>query len=290
MSMALFDRVVMVDWSANSTPKRGRDSIWLADSATGEAINPPTRFTAMDIVRSITADTTSDRLLIGFDFSFGYPMGFASALNGNPDAGWADVWSWLADSVSDDDRNRNDRLDIASAVNRRLGSGPFWGYPGKARSDSLPRTRPASYAPFDEFRIAEHRVRAAGHRPFSSWQLAYPGSVGSQMMLGMRCLELLRRDALIGPRLRIWPFETGIGADSAVVEHGQVLIAEIWPSMFPIDADRHPIRDAAQVLTMVDHIMGLDTAGELSTWFEPRLSADERRVVLSEEGWTLGVL
>jgi hypothetical protein len=41
---------------------------------------------------------------------------------------------------------------------------------------------------------------------------------------------------------------------------------------------------------MVDHIMGLDTAGELSTWFEPRLSADERRVVLSEEGWTLGVL
>ena len=288
--MALFDRVVMVDWSANSTPKRGRDSIWLADSSTDEALNPSTRTAAMDLIRSIIDDTASGRLLIGFDFSFGYPAGFASALTERAGAGWSDVWAWMADAVSDDDRNRNDRLDIAAVVNQRLGSGPFWGYPGPARMDALPRTRPAGYAPFDEFRIAEHRVRAAGHRPFSSWQLAYPGSVGSQMMLGMRCLELLRRDARIGSRLRVWPFETGLGVDSAIIEPGQVMFAEIWPSMFPIDGERHPIRDAAQVLTMVDHITGLDAAGELVAWFDPTLSDDERRVVLAEEGWTLGVM
>ena len=26
----MFDRFAVVDWSANSTPKRGRDSIWIA--------------------------------------------------------------------------------------------------------------------------------------------------------------------------------------------------------------------------------------------------------------------
>ena len=30
MSTALFDTYVMVDWSAESRPKRGADSIWLA--------------------------------------------------------------------------------------------------------------------------------------------------------------------------------------------------------------------------------------------------------------------
>ena len=35
-------------------------------------------------------------------------------------------------------------------------------------------------------------VRAEGHRPFSSPQLAYPGSVGSQMLMGIAWLERVR--------------------------------------------------------------------------------------------------
>jgi precorrin-8X/cobalt-precorrin-8 methylmutase len=289
----LFDRYVMVDWSANSTPKRGRDSIWIADSAKSRPVNPSTRAAAMELVCSIVDESAGERLLIGFDFSFGYPAGFASALTGDPTAGWAAVWAWLASAISDDERNRNDRLDVAAAVNERLagshGSAPFWGYPGRARTDALPRTRPVTYRPFDEFRLAEHRVRAEGHRPFASWQLAYPGSVGSQMMLGMRALELLRRDPRRGPRLRVWPFETGVGAASAVIDQGQVMLAEIWPSMFALRDGLHEVRDAAQVATMVADIAERDAAGCLVDWFDPPLDDDERRVVLAEEGWTLGV-
>lgn len=291
--MQLFDRYVMVDWSANSTPKRGRDSIWVADSAASGPVNPSTRAAAMDLVRSIVAEAGGDRLLVGFDFSFGYPAGFAAALTGDPSAGWAEVWAWLATAISDDERNRNDRLDVAAGVNERLmvshGSAPFWGYPGRERSDALSRTRPATYGPFDEFRIAEHRVRAAGHRPFPSWQLAYPGSVGSQMMLGMRALEILRRDPVCGSRLCVWPFDTGVGAASASIGPGQVMLAEIWPSMFPLRSDLHAVRDAAQVATMVAHIAELDGAGSLVEWFDPALTDAERAVVVAEEGWTLGV-
>ena len=278
---SLFDRVVMVDWSANSTPKRGRDSIWIADSRSPDVVNPSTRSEAIEIVEAVIENDPSDRVLIGFDFSFGYPAGFAKALTGSAD--WRALWAWFADHLFDGDRNRNDRLDVAAAMNEALaksGHGaPFWGYPGRERTDALPRTRPSTYAPFDEFRVAEHRVRAAGHRPFSSWQLAYPGSVGSQMMLGIRALELLRRRH--EDQIRIWPFEAG-GAP--------VTIAEIWPSMFPLDGGRHEIRDAAQVFTMVSTIAEHDHAGQLGEWFNPAMTDDERRVVMTEEGWTLGVL
>ena len=293
-----FDRYVMVDWSANSTPKRGRDSIWVAvGDATGrvaEPVNPPTRAAAMGVVRSTIDGCAGERLLLGFDFSFGYPAGFAAALTGEPSAGWSQVWAWLAENIGDDERNRNDRLDVAAAINARLmatrGSAPFWGYPGRVRDGALSRTRPVSYAPFDEFRITEHRVRAAGHRPFASWQLAYPGSVGSQMMLGMRALEILRRDPALGRRVRVWPFETGLGAGAVDLAAGEVLVAEIWPSMFDLRADLHPVRDAAQVATMVAHIAELDASGALDRWFDPELAQTERGVVLAEEGWTLGVL
>ena len=296
--MSRFDRYVMVDWSANSTPKRGRDSIWIAvgdaQGLIAEPTNPPTRAAAMDVVRSLVDACAGERVLLGFDFSFGYPAGFAAALTGDPDAGWSDVWVWLAAAISDDERNRNDRLAVASAINERLstthGSAPFWGYPGRDRDDVLLRTRPGSYAPFDEFRITERRVRAAGHRPFASWQLAYPGSVGSQMMLGMRALEFLRRDPALGRRLRVWPFDTGVGHDSNMLDRGEVLVAEIWPSMFELRADLHPVRDAAQVATMVTHIAEMDAAGALGPWFDPALDDVERAVVVAEEGWTLGVV
>ena len=53
--MGLFDRYIAVDWSAANTPRRGKDSIWIADSAM-DSINPPTRHEAMVII--------TDRLLV----------------------------------------------------------------------------------------------------------------------------------------------------------------------------------------------------------------------------------
>jgi precorrin-8X/cobalt-precorrin-8 methylmutase len=292
-----FDRVIMVDWSANSSPKRGRDSIWIAVGSPAQGVehlvNPPTRSAAMAWLVDLLGTTRHERVLVGFDFSFGYPAGFAAALTGRSEADWADVWRWMAQHLTDDDQNRNNRLDAMAQVNAQLqaavGTAPFWGYPGRARNDALGRTKPPSYAPFDQFRLTEHRVRTRGYRPFSAWQLAYNGSVGSQMLLGLRSLQGLRTHALLAGRTRVWPFETGLGAASIELAPGQVLVAEIWPSLIQFDSTAHPVRDAAQVLSMVRHLITLDAEGALTPWFDPALSGRELVTVLGEEGWTAGV-
>lgn len=287
----------MVDWSANSSPKRGRDSIWIASGTPSQGVehvvNPPTRAQAFAWLIDALSASRHERVLAGFDFSFGYPAGFAKALTGQSDATWSDVWTWMGEHLHDDDRNDNNRFEVMATVNARLrssfGSAPFWGYPGRERNDALPRKRPPSYAPFAEFRLTEQRVRAAGHRPFSAWQLAYNGSVGSQMLLGMRTLQRLRRHPTLAERLRVWPFETGLGPASCTLSAGEVLLAEVWPSMIPFDAAAHSVRDAAQVVTMVRHLLTADARGELASWFDVELTDSERQEVLAEEGWTLGV-
>jgi len=79
--MGLFDRYIAVDWSAANTPRTGKDSIWIADSAAAN-INPSTRHEAMAVVtdRLLAARADGERVMLGFDFVFGYPQGAADAI------------------------------------------------------------------------------------------------------------------------------------------------------------------------------------------------------------------
>ena len=286
--MSLFDRYVMVDWSAHSTPKRGRDSIWIASGTSRgrvDLVNPPTRHEAVALLTDLVLANAKERVLIGFDFSFGYPAGFAEAVLG-VGAGWSEVWAMLHERIADGATNTNNRFEVAAHLNASLdGTGPFWGHPG--RSAPVARHRPAP-GRLAEFRLTEQRVIDDGYRPFSSWQLAYPGSVGSQMLLGIARVEGLRRDPRLVDRCRVWPFETGFGTERIGGEPGSVVLAEIWPSMFPITS-AESVRDAAQVDSMVRLLRAVDRSGELAAWLTPSLSSEERRVALAEEGWTLGV-
>jgi len=78
-----FDTVVVVDWSANAVPKRGRDSIWscLLDAATGDVqvLNHPTRRCARDHLVQLLLARQQQRVLVGIDVPYGYPPGFARA-------------------------------------------------------------------------------------------------------------------------------------------------------------------------------------------------------------------
>ena len=61
--MPLFDSYLMVDWSAASTPKRGKDSIWWAlESRCGlqRVGNPATRVEARDDILVFTKGATND--------------------------------------------------------------------------------------------------------------------------------------------------------------------------------------------------------------------------------------
>ena len=289
---ALFDRVVVVDWSAASAPKRGRDSIWVAtideDGRTIE--NPATRHACEDRLRALLRAGSQERTLLGVDFSLGFPAGTATALglSGDP---WRSMWDLLASEIADDGRNRNNRFRVAADLNRRVGDGPgpFWGRPRKQVFDSLGMTKPVAPA-LPEWRVVERVLRAAGRRPFSSWQLLGAGCVGSQTLVGIPVIERLRR-ANPG-RVHVWPFTTGLVAP--MVGPGDVVVAEVWPSLIDIEAEvaggdqPGPVRDAVQVEALALHLAGLDGRGELGADFAPGVDAEVAHAVVAEEGWVLG--
>ena len=85
----LFDAYVMVDWSAASVPARGADSIWIAEARRHRAgveirepLNAPTRALAAAHLAGVIDShiAAGRRVLVGFDFAFGHPSGFARAL------------------------------------------------------------------------------------------------------------------------------------------------------------------------------------------------------------------
>ena len=296
----MFDQFVVVDWSANSTPKSGRDSIWIAvhDRTTERSVtNFPTRAAAESfLVEFFECDPTATTL-IGVDFSLGYPAGTAAAL-GLHGAPWSAMWALLADCITDDDRNVNNRFAVAAELNRRFtgGPAPFWGCPPSAASGQLNTTKPAggksaattaaspgSLAPF---RVVENVLRVQGHRPFSSWQLLGAGAVGSQSLLGIPRLHALRHR--FPDRVHIWPFTTGFGTPT--LDAGAIVVAEVWPSMLEVGHIGDRVRDAVQVSATARWFADTEAAGELDALFSPALLSEVSAAAIAEEGWVLGVV
>jgi hypothetical protein len=290
-----FDRIVVIDWSAHSAPKVGADSIWLAidDSVSVGAAsmvveNPATRACASRRLTSIVGAAGDSTTLIGVDFSLGYPAGTARALgcSGQP---WHAMWTLLADSIVDDERNGNNRFEFAAECNAVVGDGPgpFWGCPPRRRVEhcltAIKPVRSGSHPP--EWRHVEAVLRRSRRRPFSSWQLLGAGAVGSQSLLGIPVLERLRRR--FPDRVDIWPFTTGLRLPPN--RAGQVVVAEIWPTLVSRGATSASVRDARQVADVATWLRGLDLRGELREHFEPEVAAARRSGVVDEEGWVLGV-
>ncbi len=285
-----FDQIVVVDWSAQSAPKTGVDSIWLAlDDGTSVAVeNPPTRAVASARLTSIVGAAVESTTLIGVDFSLGYPSGTARAL-GCTGLPWRGLWTLLADSIADDVDNRNNRFEFAAACNALVGDGPgpFWGCPPSRQVERcLTATKPvraAAHPP--EWRQVEEVLRRSGRRPFSSWQLLGAGAVGSQSLLGIPVVERLRWS--FAERVEIWPFTTGLRLPA--VRPGLVVVAEIWPTLVSGSAAVGQVRDARQVADVATWLRRLDRRGELPRVFEPEIAALRRPAVVDEEGWVLGV-
>jgi molybdopterin molybdotransferase len=128
------------------------------------------------------------------------------------------LWAHLAAVVEDDDRNRNNRFDVAARFNRLFDQpGPFWGHPVRAEIEGLPFRKPgyASF-PFAEKR----RIETLVPRAKSCFQLMGAGSVGSQALLGIACLQALRER--YGDAVCVAPFQT---PDNPVV------LAECYPGL-----------------------------------------------------------
>ncbi len=270
--MTRFDRVLVVDWSANSTPKRGADSIWIgsAGAQAGPPVNVATRTEAMAQLRAAIRATlgAGQRLLISFDIGFGFPAGFAQRLTGRAEA--LAVWDWLAARIEDDAKNRNNRFAVAAEINRHFpGLGPFWGRPDALDLPDLPaKGRAREGHGLAELRQTE--TLCAGAHPM--WKLYTTGSVGSQSLLGQAHLARLRAE--FGADLAVWPMQD---TDAPVV------LAETYLTL--IDravklAEGYACKDAAQV----DLLARAFARADLAALMEPPAPRD----VLQEEGWILG--
>jgi len=300
----MFDRFVVVDWSANSAPKLGRDSIWIAvygrtrvgqgDGRAGEmsVTNLPTRAAAAAFLVDLFESDRTATTLLGVDFSLGYPAGTAAAL-GLHGAPWSAMWTLLADCITDDARNVNNRFAVAAELNDRItgGPAPFWGCPPSAASGQLTTTKPiptesTATSWLRPFRVTEDVLRARGHRPFSSWQLLGAGAVGSQSLVGIPKLHGLRQR--FSDRMHIWPFTTGFRTPTLV--DGAIVVAEVWPSMLDVGDIGDRVRDAVQVSATARWLADTDTAGGLDALFSPALPPEVTSAAIAEEGWVLGVV
>jgi hypothetical protein len=112
--------------------------------------------------------------------------------------------------------------------------------------------------------------------------------VGSQALTGIPVLSAVRSHPDLVHRSVVWPFDTGLTSDPAGGRTAAIVHAEIWPSAIPVDRSRHPVKDAAQVMGLCEHLARQDAAGELAAQFEPDLDTDTARVVVDEEGWIVG--
>lgn len=321
--MALFDRYIAVDWSAHNGPKRGADSIWIGEwgpSGSVPSRNLPTRAAAMaDLEQTLlSARARGERILLGFDFAFGFPSGTASALapasppppplrgrvpegrvrgdepqtsptlplagrageGGDAPQPWQSLWSLLSTLVEDTDQNLSNRFEVAEHLNR-LGA-RFWGHPHGRTYTHLTPKKPLAAHGLPERRAVEAHL--SGPQPV--WKLTGVGAVGSQTLLGIPRLEALRRHPVLGPDIAVWPFET----DFERRLDRPILLAEIYPSLFAPMPGIVP-RDRAQVETCVTRYAGFDVAGELATFLAAPAGLDpaRRAIALSEEGWIAGV-
>jgi precorrin-8X/cobalt-precorrin-8 methylmutase len=286
----LFDTFVMVDWSAATVPRTGRDSIWVCWHAPdGERLaNPPTRYAAKVLLEDWLAAALSrgERVLLGFDFPFGYPAGFAARL-GLSGPAWRAVWDEIAVLLRDDENNLNNRFDVADALNRRISGGrfPFWGCPPAPARTYLGSRHHRGH---EQNGLAERRLVDL-HIPSAQpcWKLLGAGSVGGQALTGIPVVRALRDDPRWIDRVRVWPFETGLQPP----DNGSAVIAEVYPSLWAVSPAEGEPKDAAQVRSVARFFATRDRAGDLGALFagDPALNQKQRRRVEREEAWTLGV-
>jgi hypothetical protein len=316
--MSLFDYYVMVDWSGGARRRGNRsDAIWIAHGAikaeATEVQSPFSRTEALQIIRCVLNDAlnTRQRVLVSFDFPYGYPANFSAALppsTGVRASSWKSAWRYLTDSLKDDlgtnpnrvPTNRSNRFEVADRINKLLSLGnntlgPFWCTPRSGRYAHIPQNQPAQ-----PFKTAQGYLvqslrwtdrRAESDTPF---RLFGNGCVGSQALTGIPRLYDLRNDPFLAPISSVWPFETGWAKNESWVPNNfRILHAEIYPSL-AVSRGRQPdaIKDREQVIAMWEWACELDQQGRLWREFSLpdgiKVGSAEDIAIRSEEGWILG--
>ncbi len=298
----LFDAYIVADWTAAETKKLGDTSLWIGVAKRDvrfrlytETHNVATRAEGEALLASILADhrKRGDRVLVGLDFNFGYPVGTAARLklDGTP---WQAMWKFIASNIVDKADNTNNRYQVAAKMNRLMTdeAWPLWGAPAKQAQRWLTTTKPpaGSGADIPEFRATENAARKGRLQPKSVWQMHGAGAVGGQTLVGIPAVRRLLES--LGPSAAVWPFGTGWRALTPDdVEPLSALVVEVWPSIFETKPQPGEFKDQAQVRSTAEALARMDEAGDLAAAFAPPKDATPGLIaqVEQEEGWILGV-
>jgi molybdopterin molybdotransferase len=274
-----FDTILVADWSAGKRrPARpSKDAIWLGVARGGVADDPVYCRSRQDaealIAGLIKAEKDAGRrLLAAFDFPFGYPQGVTRRIVSSDDP--LDLWAWLADRITDAPDGSNNRYTIAEEMNRMFdGTGPFWGKPNKQDWPDVPyRKAGITYDQVAEHRACDRAARAAS----SCFQLAFPPTVGGQVLMGLPVLHRLR----CAGGVAVWPFEPW--------QDAPVVLAEIWPGLIEqavksqlSELGPQAIRDCEQVRLLALALSRL-SEDELHGWMS------DLPDIARQEAWILG--
>ncbi|MGB9390912.1 MAG: hypothetical protein WCB70_13140 [Xanthobacteraceae bacterium] len=315
--MPLFDFYIMVDWSGGARRRGGRsDTIWIAHGRrtadTPLTDSPRSRTEAIELIEPVLerAIRSKQRVLLCFDFAYGYPVDFAAALQAatgksDRDLPWVTLWQYLSEHVKDDEgtapgakpSNRSNRFEVANRINALLSTapdaaGPFWCASPASAYPYIPQRRPPE--PFQTaqsyvvrgLRLTDKRARSG-----SPFRLFGTASVGSQSLTGIARLSQLRNDPKLAAVSAVWPFETGWATKAKwLPRHILVLHAEIYPSVRdPLPDD---IKDRGQVRAIWQWTRDLDRDNLLWCEFcrpiEVETGSKEDLAIQLTEGWILG--
>lgn len=332
--MPMFDTYLMMDWSAGKPADSDRpksNAIWWAVQRGRNAhawTNPPAQVvrwpnridslvaferTRSSAIRHVLAFLKNEvdakrRVLIGLDFAFGYPKGFAEAVSKRLSV--RTIGDFLKqefcmsgrDYSDHDDRAASDhRFAVARSLNKTLkelgvkGPGPFWsvndGEVHEKKGDPYkkgPKKGEDKWLKeafwFKRLRVTDQHAPGAQ----SVWKVSGPGSVGSQALLGLPWLEVLHEKLQAMCRCVIWPRHK-------MPPHSQrplVVIAEIYPSLITkgigdMIPDRSQVMENAQAFELLDARGQLKDLFDLKTILRSSVTETDLDAV-TEEGWILG--
>ena len=196
-------RVIAVDWSGAKAGAKHK--IWLAEVCGGRLKRLESGRNRRELVDHLIVEAARDPdMVVGLDFAFSFPRWFAEK---RPEMQVEDVWDLAA-------RQGEDWL--------RDCPHPFWGKPGRPRSD-LPEHH-------HHLRRTERRAaEAKGAIPKSVFQIGGAGAVGTGSIRGMPHLGKLRTAGFA-----IWPFHD----PNAQLGIGRPLVIEIYPRLLTGSVNR----------------------------------------------------
>ena len=197
MNRETVQRVVAVDWSGRKDAAGQRRHIWAGVWTAGEAVRLECGRTRAEVVEwLVELARETPRMVVGFDFCFGFPAWFVRDEHGS--ASGPEFW---------------ERVEREGLAERWLARGGvdarFWGKPHRRPEEfSGERLHRMLRATDIDCKLAalipeaERAARVKGIAPKSVFQIGGAGSVGTASLRGFAVLLRLRE-----AEFRVWPFD-----------------------------------------------------------------------------------